>query len=113
VTFLHINPLRANCLFQCTCLCKHHTTDKAVVCNMCVMQVPLELIEWQPVFHQVGATGLSGGKWSDNWRVSGSGTVQSNVCVAQGHKSAAPQAVYAKEASVLLGVWVFGGLLAS
>jgi hypothetical protein len=37
---------------------------------LCVLQVPLELIEWQPVFHQVGATGLSGGQWSANWRVS-------------------------------------------
>jgi hypothetical protein len=35
-----------------------------------LLQVPLELIEWQPVFHQVGATGLSGGQWSANWRVS-------------------------------------------
>ncbi|KAF8062721.1 hypothetical protein HT031_004051 [Scenedesmus sp. PABB004] len=32
-------------------------------------EVPLELIEWQPVFHQRGATGLSGGQWSANWRV--------------------------------------------
>lgn len=35
------------------------------------VQVPLELIEWQPVYHQTGATGLSGGQWSANWRVRG------------------------------------------
>lgn len=34
-----------------------------------VSQVPLDLIEWQPVYHQIGATGLSGGQWSANWRV--------------------------------------------
>jgi hypothetical protein len=28
------------------------------------------MIEWQPVFHQRGATGLSGGHWSADWRVS-------------------------------------------
>lgn len=32
-------------------------------------QVPLELIEWQPVYHQRGATGLGGGEWSANWEV--------------------------------------------
>ena len=32
-------------------------------------QVPLELIEWQPVYHQHGATGVEGGSWSGNWEV--------------------------------------------
>eukprot|EP00775_Hariotina_reticulata_P009277 gene9277-9442_t len=32
-------------------------------------QVPLDMIEWQPVFHQRGATGVSGGHWSADWRI--------------------------------------------
>ncbi|KAI8470158.1 MAG: SNF2 family N-terminal domain-containing protein [Monoraphidium minutum] len=38
--------------------------------------VPLELIEWQPVYHQRGATGVSGGEWSANWEVTKSTKVQ-------------------------------------
>eukprot|EP00879_Flechtneria_rotunda_P005819 GHRR01006123.1.p1 GENE.GHRR01006123.1~~GHRR01006123.1.p1 ORF type:complete len:1000 (+),score=452.54 GHRR01006123.1:320-3001(+) len=32
-------------------------------------EVPLDVIEWQPVYHQEGATGVSGGAWSANWRI--------------------------------------------
>lgn len=39
-------------------------------------QVPLELIEWQPVYHQRGATGVSGGEWSANWEVTKSTKVR-------------------------------------
>jgi len=38
--------------------------------------VPLELIEWQPVYHQRGATGVSGGEWSANWEVTKSTKIQ-------------------------------------
>lgn len=46
-------------------------------------QVPLELIEWQPVYHQAGATGVSGGEWGANWRVSEApfGTSAARICI--------------------------------
>jgi hypothetical protein len=39
-------------------------------------QVPLELIEWQPVYHQRGAVGIGGGEWSANWEVTRSTKVR-------------------------------------
>ena len=50
---------------------KQRTTPKPIT-----KQVPIELIEWQPVFHQAGATGVSGGEWSANWQVTRSTKVQ-------------------------------------
>jgi hypothetical protein len=38
--------------------------------------VPLELIEWQPVYHQAGATGVSGGEWSAKWEITKSTKVR-------------------------------------
>lgn len=48
------------------------SVDAAAWCYSCVLlQVPLDLIEWQPVYHQEGATGVSGGEWSADWTVRG------------------------------------------
>ncbi|GAX78477.1 hypothetical protein CEUSTIGMA_g5916.t1 [Chlamydomonas eustigma] len=38
--------------------------------------VPLHLIEWQPVYHQLGAQGVAGGEWSVKWEVT-----QSSKCL--------------------------------
>lgn len=57
-TALLLQPGVAGCLLHLFARARCHHT-----------QVPLDVIEWQPVYHQAGATGLSGGAWSGNWQV--------------------------------------------